>query len=136
MKKSILLLIDGLINLALGILLILYTEDLGQALGIPIIEQYFYPRILGAILFGIAIALFMEYFKKTNGLPGLGLGGAIAINLCGGLVLILFLLFGDLSLPVRGQIILWGLVFLLIGISSAEIIFYRFKKRKNKKLKS
>jgi hypothetical protein len=50
----------------------------------------------------------------------LGLGGAIAINLCGGLVLAVWLLSNKLSLPLRGQIFLWSLVMLLVGISVLE----------------
>ena len=52
----------------------------------------------------------------------IGLDGAVAINLCGGLVLAGWLVFGDLGLPVRGTIFLWILVFLLAGVISAEII--------------
>ena len=57
---------------------------------------------------------------------GLGLGGAICINLCGGIVLALWLIAGDLSLPLRGLVLLWGLVVILVGIS----IFEFFSQRK------
>jgi hypothetical protein len=50
------------------------------------------------------------------------LDGAIAINLCAGLVLAGWLILGDLSLPMPGQLFLWTLVILLVGISIAELI--------------
>jgi len=42
-------------------------------------------------------------------------------NLCGGLVLCFWLVFGDLSLPTRGLIFLWFLALLLLGISAIEL---------------
>jgi hypothetical protein len=128
MKKSFILLVDALINLVLGTILVIYTVEISQILGIPEITQYFYPRILGAVLIGIALALFLEYFSKPGSLPGLGLGGAIAINVCGGVALAMYLIIGNLSLPLKGLIILWVLIFFLIVISGAELIIY-YKKR-------
>jgi hypothetical protein len=49
-----------------------------------------------------------------------GLGGAIAINLCGGIVLAAWLLSDKLTLPLRGHIFLWFVVLLLIGLSLLE----------------
>ncbi len=77
--------------------------------------------ILGAVLFGIGIALIWEGIRGDGQLVGLGLGGAIAINLSGGLALTGWLLFGDLSLPLRGQLFLWGLASILVLISLAEL---------------
>jgi hypothetical protein len=48
--------------------------------------------------------------------------GAIAINLCGGFILASLLVIGDLELPLRGTVFLWGLVALLLGISAVEIV--------------
>lgn len=53
---------------------------------------------------------------------GLGLGGAIVINLSGGLVLLGWLIFGDLYLPIRGLVFLWMIAILLVGISITEWI--------------
>ncbi|MEJ2568031.1 MAG: hypothetical protein P8Z50_04050, partial [candidate division WOR-3 bacterium] len=81
-------------------------------------------NILGAALIGIAIALLIEAFKKEKSIyTGLGLTGAISINLCGGVVLTLWLIFGGLKIPLRGQIFLWTLAFILVIISSVELIF-------------
>ena len=122
-KASTILLIDALINYALGILCILYPF-VAETIGDPIIESSFYPNILGAVLFGIGIALTIECYRKQWGFVGLGLGGAVAINLSGGLVLILWLIFGDLNIPARGQFFLWFLAIILVGISSIEVFIH------------
>jgi hypothetical protein len=118
----ILLFVDAIINVALGVLLLLFTEDLVNFFGVPPSEQTFYPNMLGAVLFGIGLALLIECFRKPQGLIGLGLGGAVAINLCGGLVLAAWLIFGGLDLPLRGLVFLWSLVAVLVGISAFELI--------------
>ena len=124
MSKKILLL-DAIINLILGILLLVYSENLAKYLGVPSTKDYFYPNILGAIFIGITIALLIEYFRKTDKFTGLGFIGAIAINLCGGFILALWLIFGNLNLPINGQLILWILVIILIGVSVFELYYNR-----------
>ncbi len=135
MKKSNILFIDAIINFILGILLLFFSKGIIHFLGVPDTDQYFYPTILGAVLFGIAIALLIEHYRKKGnsnkvGLTGLGLGGAVSINLCGGVVLALWLIYGKLNIPLHGQIFLWLLVFILIIVSSFELLIYQ--KTKNK----
>jgi hypothetical protein len=120
-NRKTLLIIDGSINLALGIALLIFPSSLVAFLGVPPSQNYFYPNILGGVLFGIAIALFLDSRSTEDRASGLGLLGAAVINLCGGLVLGAWLLFGDLALPVRGSIVLWSLVTVLVGISSFEL---------------
>ena len=119
--RNTLLIIDGLVNLALGIVLLLFPSSLVAYLGVPGAENSFYPNILGGVLFGIAIALFLESRSTAGNTTGLGLLGAVVINLCAGLVLGAWLLWGNLELPVRGTVFLWSLVILLVGISSIEL---------------
>ncbi len=120
---KLLILIDCIINLFLGIVLLAYSDTILRVFGLPETDQAFYPNILGAVLFGIGIALLIEYRRK-NEFIGLGLGGAIAINMFGGLVLFIWLVWGNLNIPIQGTIILWVLDFLLIGISSLELYAY------------
>ena len=120
MRKSILL-ADALVNLLVGCLLVLYPTGLGELIGIPLAENPFYPVVLGAVLFGIGIALLIERSRKTSEFVGLGIGGAISINLCAGLALIIFLVFGDLNIPLRGYAILWILAAVVFGISLLEL---------------
>ena len=128
MKKSKILFVDAVINLILGILLLAFSPWIINFLGVPNTDLYFYPNILGGVLFGIGIALLIECFAKSKLFVGLGLGGAISINICGGIVLALWLIFGNLSIPLKGIIFLWILVFILVGISSVELLFYKHQK--------
>ena len=123
MKGRALILTDAIINLVLGLLLLVFPDSLVQLLGIPPAESAFYPSILGAVLFGIGLALLLTWARRDAG--GLGLGGAIAINLCAGIVLALWLLAGNLELPLRGALLLWAIVILLVGSSLTEIFANR-----------
>jgi hypothetical protein len=120
MNSTFLLKVDAAINLILGILLMAFPAGLVKALGIPMEVPAFYATILGGVLFGIGLALLMECYWKSERFKGLGLGGAITINLCGGGVLAIWLLSEELSLPLRGTMVLWLLVLLLIGLSILE----------------
>ena len=125
---KLLLLIDAIINTFLGIVLLAYSELVTKSFGLPITEQYFYPNILGAVLLGIGIALIIEY-RRRGEFIGLGLGGAIAINMMGGVVLFIWLTLGSLNIPIKGIIILWILVLILVGISTLELLMYMKNKR-------
>lgn len=125
MERQKVLLIDSAINIALALLLIIFPEKLINLLGIPTVEHSFYPSILGAVLLGIGIALIIEYSRRPDGLVGLGLGGAVIINLCGAVVLVFWLLSGKLDIPFRGQLILWLLAIVLTVISGVEIIMHK-----------
>jgi hypothetical protein len=114
--RSRLLLVDAVINLLLGVALVFFPRPLVAALGLPGAVSAFYPSILGAVLFGIGLALLAQ---RRRG-DGLGLTGAVAINLSGGVVLSAWLISGGLALPVRGRVLLWGLACVLVGISVLE----------------
>ena len=118
MRPSVLLTIDAAINLILGVLLVLFQKNLASWLGIPDPGSALYPSSLGAVLFGIGIALLIERFRGSE---GLGLLGAISINLSGGGVLAFWLLSGRLGLPLSGLVFLWTLVLILVGISAFEL---------------
>ena len=121
MNRHAVLAADAAINLLLGILLLAFRPELAGFLGVPMTEQTFYPTILGGVLFGIGVALLIEVLGRPKKLSGLGLGGTVAINLCGGIVLMVWLTSGRLSIPLRGEVLLWALVAVLVGISAMEI---------------
>ena len=121
-NRSTLLAVDGAINVVLGVLLIVFPEVLVTALGVPAASPAFYPSVLGGVLLGIGIALLIERARPPLEGVGLGLAGAVAINLCAGLVLAGWLVAGDLRLPVRGLVFLWSLVLVLVGLSGAEVL--------------
>ena len=129
MKNSIVLLVDALVNFFLGMLLVVFPADIFEFIGLPIADHVFYPTILGAVLIGIAVALIIEFNRKPAGMVGLGLGGAIAINLCAAFVLGFWLLNGKLHVSPLGYAILWIISIILVVISCFEIfVFYRIKK--------
>ena len=118
MIADLLLLADALINLVIGAILAAFPARLIGALGLPAAPSTFYPRILGAVLIGIGIALLLNAFP--TGRSGLGLAGAIAINMSAAAMLVLMLLTGLGKVPRRGRRLLWFLVFVLIGLSALE----------------
>ncbi len=124
MKRSKVLIVDAIINLGLGVLLILFPIKLVQFIGVPLAQRPFYASILGAVLVGIGVALLLEYYRPPGGMVGLGLGGAVSINLCAGVVLAAWLMSGKLKIPIRGQVFLWTIVVILVVISGIELLVH------------
>ena len=126
MKSSTLLIIDVGINFILGTLLLLlipFPDQIPQFLGVPQMQQAFYPSTMGAVFIGIGIALVIESTQDNSLVSGgLGFAGAIAINLCAGAVLLGWLIFGDIDLPIRGLIFLWTIALIMVVISSIELM--------------
>lgn len=121
MRRRELLVLDGIGNVALGVLLLVMPFRLAAGLGIVETGSRFYPTLFGAVLFGIGVALLME--SRRNGIQakGLGLYGALAINTSFGVALGGWLLFGELRLPLHGAVILWSFVLVLLGLSGVEL---------------
>ena len=131
MRQSKILLADAIINLILGGLLAVFPKSVVEALGVPNTDITFYPSIFGAVLIGIGVALVVEYLRKPSGPAGLGLYGAIAINLCGVVFLVGWLFSGKLEIPLRGQAFLWGLAVVLIVISVVELVLSRHSRKQD-----
>jgi hypothetical protein len=125
MKQNKLLIIDGIINVLLGILLILFPLGMDHFLSLPYTSTYFYTTIFGAVLIGIGIALFIECKIPSS---GLGLIGAIIINICGASALLLSLFIYKTSIPTFGLIILVVIAILVFLLALLELI--QFSKRK------
>ena len=113
-----LLLVDALINLVFGALLLIYPQRLVDALGLPETATRFYPTVLGGVLFGIGLALVIA---ARGGNSGLGLDGAIAINLCGAGVVVGWLATTPHAFSARGRLTLWLIASAVIGIGLVEI---------------
>ena len=121
-KHKAFLLIDGIVNLILGILLLLFPFGMAEILGVPQPQSNFYPTLLGGVIFGIGIALLLEAYGQKCRIRGLGLGGAIAINFCGAGILVLWLIFEPLNLPLRGMITLWIVAIVVLGLGILETL--------------
>jgi hypothetical protein len=121
--EKALLTFDGVVNLALGMLLALFPRRVAERLEIPVPTSSFYASILGGVLVGIGLALLIQRFKRSSSTTGLGIEGAIAINFAGAGVLVLWLVSGKLDIPALGYAILWFVALLVLGIGCAEIIW-------------
>ncbi len=119
--RTKLLTIDGVFNVLLGVVLVWYPLSVAEALGLPASGRPFFASVLGGVLFGIGVALLIERFCRRTGSIGLGLGGAVAINLCGAVVLVAWLSGSSLALTVLGRFLLWTLAALLVGLSLIEL---------------
>ena len=124
-----LLFIDGIVNLLLGILLLLFPLGIAGLVGAPLSNTNFYPTILGAVIFGIGIALLIDVYGQPHGIRGLGLAGAITINFFGAGILTLWLIFAPLSLPLRGYIVLWAIAIVVLAIGFFELISKSWKQQ-------
>ncbi len=113
--------LDGLGNILLGLVLALFPSQVTRVLGLPGVELAFYPSLFGAVLVGIGVALLLERFRLAEHLIGLGLTGALIINLCFGFALAAWLTVVDLALPFRGYLLLWILVAVLVGFGGVEL---------------
>lgn len=103
-------------------LLIVFPRDLISFLEVPEPGSVSCPTFLA--LYSSTLG---SRFGWSKGLTarGLGLGGAIAINLCGALVLAAWLLFGDLALSIKRAGMPWGTVVILIVVSLAAVTSVR-----------
>ena len=126
-KHEILLTVDGIINLVLGILLLLFPLGTAEILGVPKSNMNFYPTILGAVIFGIGIALLIERYGFSRNIRGLGLGGAIAINFCGAIALLVWLISVPFNIPLRGYVILCSVVIIVFLVGIVEIFAKSWK---------
>jgi hypothetical protein len=122
LRHKAFLLIDGYVNLILGVLLLLFPLGVAEILGVPQPASNFYPTILGGVIFGIGIALLLEAYGQPWKIRGLGLGGAIVINICGAGILALWLVFEPPDIPLRGLITLWVVAIVVLGIGILEIL--------------
>ena len=121
-SQSILILIDAIINVVIGVVLLLFPLGVPGWLGLPDSAEPFYPLILGAVIFGIGLALILEFVSGSKSWRGLGLEGAITINFCGGGMLLIWLIFSSMTIPFRGIFILWTVAIVVLAVGIIELL--------------
>ena len=113
--------IDSVVNLLLGVALLGMPQSTIAFFGLPAADEVFYVSILGAVLFGIGIALWVER-KNDDRWRGLGLFGALMINLVAGTTVCVWLIIDPFAIPVRGYAVLWTVAVVVIGIGLVELV--------------
>lgn len=113
---------DAAANFALGVPLLLAPRAVARSLALPEARATFYPRVLGAVLTGIASALLVERRRAGSARPvGLGTGGATAINGLGGAAVGLWLFSSEAErLPARGRALLGTVAVCVLAIGAVE----------------
>jgi uncharacterized membrane protein HdeD (DUF308 family) len=119
-RKSLLLTVDSIINLILGGALLFLPRQTILFFGLPPTTTYFYVTVLGAVLFGIGIALWLEK-RNDRQWRGLGLGGAIIINVLGAVIVLYWLVTDSFDLPFRGYAVLYSIVVIVFCTALLEI---------------
>lgn len=114
-----LLFLEAIVKAALGLLLMIAPGAVIGLFGLPAILNGFWPRLLGATLFGIAGASLIEGTLLSS--RGLGLGGSLAINFAIAAMLTVQLALNAAAVTVRGKVLLWVLVACLYVLILVEI---------------
>jgi hypothetical protein len=120
-RRRWLLLIDAAVNLLLGVLLVAAPFGSLRWLGLPEGGSLLYPVVLGGVLIGIGGALWMA----RRGGDGLGLVGALVINVFGAGTAAAWLVLTSEPITVRGAVTLWTVVAVVLTIAAVELAALR-----------
>lgn len=113
-----LLWIETLLKLSAGLPLVLAPRSTIRLFGLPQTDSGFWPRMLGAVLIGLAGALFLE--GRLPGAHGLGLAGCVVVNLAGAAVMASLLVLEAGPTSLRGRAVMWAVVLFLLLLSILE----------------
>lgn len=114
---------ETLLKGSIGFVMLLFPITAAKIAGLPHGNTAFWPRLFGVAMLGMSAAFAFEgYTQLTQNINarGLGLGGAIVINLIAILCLVGTLIFKGV-MTKRGLLLIWSLVLLLILLILLEI---------------
>ena len=74
---------------------------------------------------GVLIGIGWALLTARGGGDGLGLVGALVINVCGAGVTAVWLLVTTEAMAVRGAVTLWTVVAVVLGIAAVELVALR-----------
>lgn len=114
-----LLFIETVLKLSGGLVLLLAPLTAAHVFGLSKPQSGFWPRLLGAVLIGLAGATYLEAVKHD----GLSMAGCVVINLTVSAVIIILLLLGAAATSRRGRAALGLLAIMLAGLAFFEIAF-------------
>ncbi len=118
--KEQLLWVETVLKFCGGLAFLLTPLSVARAFGLAYTPTAFWIRLFGAVLVGLAAALYLEGASKSG--EGLGLAGVLTINLVTATAISLMLVAQNAAPRKRGRIALWLLVAILGVISIVEII--------------
>jgi len=101
-----------------GLCLFLFPITTARVFGIPHGQVGVWGRLVGALLIGIAAAVWVEHDVKN--VSGLGLGGLIAVNVVGMVALIIIAILTSPGTR-RGASVIWLTILALFSLSILEI---------------
>jgi len=121
---SQLLWIETLLKFTCGVVLLMAPITAARLLGLPHGNVGFWPRLLGALLAGLAFVIYLEGASGTGGgsgrHAGISLTGIAIINATTVAVLLACIVL-RLVKPVRGIVVLWSIVLVLFGLAVLEL---------------
>ena len=123
MNRLLILRIDGIANVLLGLAMLLFPRTLLKVVVGPV-DCAPLLSIFGSVIAGIGLALLVQTKRLDGAYYGLGLTGAMLINICFGLALGAWLLLGNLEPSPVGAILLWVLtaILLVFGVFELSVI--------------
>jgi hypothetical protein len=113
--------IEIVIKATAGVILVLVPGYAASLFGLPATGTGFWPRLLGALLLGVAAGLMLQTTYPT--LRAIHPVGLIAMNLASAAVLSALLLLQRASQPRRGTVLLWGIAGGLALLALVELSF-------------
>lgn len=114
-----LLWLETLLRFSAGLVLLIMPMTAARVLGLPLPQALLWPRLLGALLLGMAAATLLE--GSVAGSTGLGLGGLVLINFVTAAMIVSLLVLQRGSQTRRGKVFLWALGVGLFTLGVVEI---------------
>lgn len=113
-----LLYIETILKLSGGLVLLIMPLMACSLFGLPKPQSGLWPRLLGAVLVGIAGATYVEGATPTH---GIGMAGLVIINMVAFAVIITVLILGAAGTSRRSRGVLALLALALLGLSFLEL---------------
>lgn len=113
-----LLFVETVLKLTGGVLLLLLPLTLCRIFGLPKPQSGLWPRLLGAVLVGLAGATYVEGATQLN---GLGMAGLVIVNMVAVAVILTLLALGGAGATQRSRFTFAGLALILLVLGLLEL---------------
>lgn len=113
--------LELVLKLSAGLVLAILPRPAIYLAGMPAAASQQWPRLLGAVLIGIAAAIFITL--KYPGSAAIGAAGLSAINFAGGGMMLAHLIAGQAAATRRGRLFVLANALLLLAFAFVEIAY-------------